>query len=72
MALAGVALDFSGFVPGADQSALTRYTILGVMGGLPLVCFLIGMVAFSRFRMTRSLHLEIRAEIDRRGSQSAS
>jgi len=66
MALAGIALDWSGFEPGVEQSALTRYTILGVMGGVPLVCFLVGMAAFTRFRLTRSMHGEIRAEIERR------
>jgi len=69
MALAGFALQASGFEPNVEQTALTRGTILFLMGGAPFIGFVIGIIAFSRFRLTRDVHARIRAELDARAAQ---
>ncbi len=69
MALAGWALQASGFQENVEQTAVTRWTILMLMGGTPFVCMLIGMFAFRRFSLTSAEHARIRAVIDARGSR---
>ncbi|MBW2268646.1 MAG: MFS transporter [Deltaproteobacteria bacterium] len=68
MALAGWALQASGFEKNVEQTELTRRTILLLMGGAPFLCMLIGMLAFRRFSLTSAEHARIRAEIDARNS----
>ena len=70
--LVGWALEWSGFDGGVDvQSDLTNTTMLVLMGGFPLVCYLIGAVAFSRFSLSEADHAKIRAELDARAAESA-
>jgi GPH family glycoside/pentoside/hexuronide:cation symporter len=66
IALGGFALQFSGFVPHAEQTTTTKWTILILMGGAPFLCITIGMIAFSRFSLTGSEHARIRAALDAR------
>ncbi len=66
IAISGWALQWSGFVANAEQSPLTEWTIKGMTGGAPFVCILIGMLAFTRFRLDSREHARIRAEIERR------
>ena len=64
MALAGWALQASGFQENVAQTSVTRWTIRILMGGTPFVCMLIGMFAFRRFSLTSAEHSRIRAVID--------
>ena len=66
IAISGWALQFSGFVPNEEQSEVVKWTIKGMIGGAPLICILIGMVAFSRFSLDGAEADRIRAEIARR------
>ncbi|MCB1704094.1 MAG: MFS transporter [Halioglobus sp.] len=67
VALVGFALQWSDFQPNvADQTALVDNTILLLMGGLPLVCFLAGAAAFTRFGLTAEAYAKIREELDAR------
>ncbi len=66
IAISGWALQFSGFVPNEEQSEVVQWTIKGMIGGAPLICILIGMVAFSRFSLDGAEADRIRAEIARR------
>ena len=59
----GVGLDWAGFVPGAEQTDGVKRTMVFLMGGMPLVGFVIGMLVFSRFRLTRNEHARLMREI---------
>lgn len=67
--LVGWALALAGFDGEAEkQTAVVNQTMLVLMGGLPLVCYLIGAVVFSRFELTEAEHARIRAELDTRNA----
>lgn len=71
--LVGWALEWSGFDGQAEvQSELARRTMIGLMGGFPLVCFLGGAILFSRFSLTEREHARIRAELDVRRASAPS
>ncbi len=70
--LVGWALEWSGFDASVkEQSEFTKDTMVILMGGFPLVCYAIGAIAFSRFRLTESEHARIRAELDARATVAA-
>jgi GPH family glycoside/pentoside/hexuronide:cation symporter len=65
--LVGYSLDASGFVPNAaEQTELAKSTMLFLMGGVPLIGYAIGSLAFSRFRLSEAEHARIRAALDGR------
>lgn len=68
----GQALEWSAFNPGAErQSELVRTTMVALMGGAPLLCYLVGAIAFSRFSLTEQEHARIRIELDARAAGAA-
>ncbi len=68
----GQALAWSAFDPDAErQSELVQTTMLALMGGCPLVCYLLGAIAFARFSLTEVEHARIRAELDARAAVGA-
>jgi GPH family glycoside/pentoside/hexuronide:cation symporter len=65
----GQALEWSAFDPAAEhQSELVITTIVALMGGAPLFCYLIGAVAFARFSLSEAEHARIRRELDARAA----
>ncbi len=67
-ALAGVALQFSGFVPNAEQSADTQQWLSFLYAGVPGLAMLLGAwMFFSLFRFDAKDHQRIRVELDGRG-----
>jgi GPH family glycoside/pentoside/hexuronide:cation symporter len=65
----GQALEWSAFDPAAEhQSELVITTIVTLMGGAPLFCYLIGAVAFARFSLSEAEHARIRRELDARAA----
>jgi len=66
VAISGVALQASGFTPNVEQTSLTKWTILLLMGGAPFLTITIGMLAFTRFELTGSEHAKIRTALDAR------
>ncbi|MEZ4334192.1 MAG: MFS transporter [Myxococcota bacterium] len=63
----GQALAWSGFDPVSErQSALVRTTMVALMGGAPLFCYLLGAIAFARFSLSEAEHARIRRELDAR------
>jgi GPH family glycoside/pentoside/hexuronide:cation symporter len=64
--LFGVVLQATGFVPNAVQGEHARLAILAGVGGLPVVCYLAGALCFLRFRLSRGVHADLRAEIEAR------
>ncbi len=68
----GQALEWSAFDPAAErQSELVLTTMVGLMGGAPLVCYLLGAVAFARFSLSEAEHARIRRELDARSAGAA-
>ena len=68
IALGGWALQWSGYVNGVPQTDFVKNTILFVAGGVPFICIVIGMIAFTRFSLDSKEHGRIRAELDRRAA----
>ncbi len=67
--LVGWSLEWSGFdAQIQEQSELAKNTMVLLMGAFPLVCYVIGAVAFSRFSLTEKEHARIRAELDARAA----
>ena len=65
--LVGWALEWSGFDGQAEvQTEFTKTTMVLLMGGFPLVCFLFGAALFSRFDLSEAEHARIRRELDAR------
>ncbi len=68
--LTGFVLEFSGFVPNAEQTMSVKIAMVTLYGLFPLVCYLIGAALFSRFKLDESTHAEIRSALDARAVQS--
>ena len=65
--LVGFTLQWSDFQPNiAEQTDLVKQSIVLLMGGLPLICFAIGALAFTRFRLTPDEYAKVRLELDAR------
>ena len=67
LVLTGFALDLAGFVPNVEQTETARMTLLGLYGGFPMICFLLGAYLFHRyFNLDEAAHARIREELDAR------
>ena len=64
LALTGFMLDFSGFVPNQEQALSTQVWIVGLYGLFPLICYAIGAILFSRFKLDETAYAEIRKQLD--------
>jgi GPH family glycoside/pentoside/hexuronide:cation symporter len=69
--LVGWALAWAGFDgQSEEQTEVAKNTMVVLMGGFPLVCYLFGAAVFSRFELSESEHARIRAELDARDAAS--
>ena len=64
--LTGLVLQYSGFLPNAEQTPAVKLTILALYGLFPLACYLVGALLFARFRLDEAGYAEIRGELDAR------
>jgi GPH family glycoside/pentoside/hexuronide:cation symporter len=65
----GYSLDAAGYDGAAEvQNENVKMAMIYLMGGVPMVGYTIGCLAFSRFGLTEAGHAEIRAELDARSS----
>ena len=64
--LTGWVLQFSGFVPNAEQTESARFWMLALYSLFPLVCYVIGTALFTSFSLDEAEHRRIRAELDAR------
>ena len=64
--LTGFALELSGFVPNVEQSMQVKMTMVTLYGMFPLVCYLIGALLFSRFKLDEAAYARIREDLDAR------
>ena len=69
--LTGFVLDFAGFVPNQDQSMQVKLAMVSLYGLFPLVCYTIGAVLFSRFKLDEAAYEVIRTELDARRAKAA-
>lgn len=66
--LLGFALQWVGFVPNAEQTTATKWTLLALYGVLPGISYGIGTLLLARFRLNEAEHAEIRRELDARAA----
>ena len=66
--LTGFVLEASGFLPNQPQTMAVQISMVTLYGALPLLCYVIGAVLFSRFKLTEQEYAVIRAELDRRAA----
>jgi GPH family glycoside/pentoside/hexuronide:cation symporter len=65
---AGFALGLAGYEPNVEQTPLVKYTMIFLLGGMPLLGYGIGMLAFARFPLSEAEHARIRRELDARAA----
>lgn len=61
--LTGAMLEWSGFVPNAEQGEAAKAWILGLYSIFPLVCYVIGTALFSRFSLDEAEHRRIQEQL---------
>lgn len=66
--LTGFVLQFSGFEPNQEQTMTVKISMITLYSLFPLVCYIVGAILFSRFKLDEAAYAEIRAELDRRRS----
>ena len=71
LALTGFVLELSGFVPNQPQTMATQLWMVGLYGIVPLVCYTVGAILFSRFSLDEAAYREIRAGLDANNSPGA-
>lgn len=64
--LTGFVLQVVGFVPNQPQTMTVQIAMVTLYGLFPLVCYLVGALLFSRFKLDEKAHGEIRAALDKR------
>jgi len=67
----GVVLESVGYVPNVPQTEAVKGWMVFLMGGLPLIGYVIGASAFLRFRFSETEHAKIRAALDARASEAS-
>ncbi len=68
--LSGLMLSMVGFEPNAAQSEATRMGMRALFSVVPGCCYLIGTLAFLRFRLGEEEHAAIRRALDERAALS--
>jgi GPH family glycoside/pentoside/hexuronide:cation symporter len=68
---AAFALGLVGYVPNVEQTDLVKHTMVFLLGGMPLLGYTIGSLAFRRFSLSEADHARIRSELDARAAARA-
>jgi len=66
--LTGFVLEFSGFVPNVEQTMTVKLAMVTLYGLFPLICYGIGALMFTRFKLDEQAHAEIRAALDKKSA----
>jgi GPH family glycoside/pentoside/hexuronide:cation symporter len=66
IAFVGVALDLIGYVPNQPHSATTLWGLKLLYGPIPALLFLVSLLIFLRFPLTRESHAEIQRQLQAR------
>ncbi len=64
--LTGFVLSASGFVPNVEQTDNVKLALLTLYAIFPLVCYTVGALIFSRFKLDESVYKTIRSSLDKR------
>jgi GPH family glycoside/pentoside/hexuronide:cation symporter len=64
--ITGYVLQFSGFVPNQEQTQAVQISMVFLYGMLPLICYVIGAIMFSRFSLDENAHELMRTELEKR------
>jgi GPH family glycoside/pentoside/hexuronide:cation symporter len=70
--MTGFALEFSGFVPNQEQTMEVQLVMVGLYGLFPLVCYVVGALLFSRFKLDEKAYQKIRQDLDERALSRSS
>ncbi len=62
--MTGFVLEFSGFVPNAEQTMTVKMAMVTLYGMFPLVCYAIGAYLFSKFKLDEDAYAKIRSALD--------
>jgi len=68
---AGFALGLAGYEPNVEQTPLVKVTMVFLLGGMPLLGYGVGALAFARFPLSEAEHARIRLELDARARERA-
>ena len=63
--LTGFVLSASGFVPNVEQTDNVKLALLTLYAIFPLVCYTVGALIFSRFKLDESVYKTIRSSLDK-------
>jgi GPH family glycoside/pentoside/hexuronide:cation symporter len=66
---AGLVLGLAGYVPNEEQTDLVKHAMVFLLGGMPLLGYGIGALAFARFTLSEAEHARIRRELDARAGR---
>jgi Na+/melibiose symporter-like transporter len=58
-------------VPNQEQTDLVKFGMVFLLGGMPLLGYTVGAVAFARFPLSEVEHARIRQELDARAGGRA-
>ena len=64
----GISLDVAGFVPNGEQTETVKTVMVVLIAAIPFVGYLVGIAAFSRFRLYRADHDAVRSGLAQRAA----
>ncbi len=64
LGLTGFTLGVAGFVPNQEQTMTVQLAMVTLYGLFPLVCYTVGTLMFSRFKLDERAHSDIRRALD--------
>ena len=64
--LTGYILEFTGYVPNAEQTMTVKVSMVTLYGLLPLLCNIVGVWLMRGFKLDEAEYAKIRAELDKR------
>ena len=67
--LTGYVLQLSGFEPNVEQTEEVKFALRCLYGAFPFVCYMVGALLVSRFRLDEDAYAHIRAELRARESR---
>jgi Na+/melibiose symporter-like transporter len=70
-AVVGVAMQWIGYVPNADQAPETLAGMSALFAGVPAVSLLVAMVLLARMQLDEAEHARVRAELDERHDRAS-
>ena len=70
--IVGMALQWAGYTPNVEQSDSVQWVIRILFGGVPALAFSIALILLFRFKLTRRLYDQVRAELEEGATKKTS